>query len=235
MQHLPLWTDKDAARERYNVYGVKSDIWQLGILVYEMMFRCLPFGVDRLTDPALVSDKVLLSEVDFPPEADSGCRHFIRMCLQKDPRDRLTAAELLRHPWIVSMGGACNLIEITTVKPSGPIDYRHLAAANDKKISWRAAVAMIRMLGSGFVKSEPPRTRTADRLDASVASEVSPSLRQSSSRVMQLPSGGSPPPRRSRWTRTHQGRPRRRSPTSGLSPIRATWPVTTRSGAAPAP
>ncbi|WWC66987.1 uncharacterized protein I206_100894 [Kwoniella pini CBS 10737] len=80
------------------------DSWSVGIIVYSMMTKALPFDEDaelpveqrikaRYTQPA---DTELLVKLNI---SDTGT-DFISRMLAKDPRDRMTMEQALRHEWL---------------------------------------------------------------------------------------------------------------------------------------
>ena len=81
--------------------SLAADIWSLGVLAYVLLTGFTPFGGDtdqetlrNITTPNL--------QVDFPQELFEGvsdmAKDFIRVCLNRNPRDRPTVQELLQHP-----------------------------------------------------------------------------------------------------------------------------------------
>jgi hypothetical protein len=74
-----------------------TDVYGLGVLLYEMLFGVQPFKGDTLGD---VFSKVIREEVKFPGESrlPAEALSFIRRCLDKDPQKRPpTATEALRE------------------------------------------------------------------------------------------------------------------------------------------
>src|SRR6185295_17981243 len=70
----------------------RSDMWAFGCLLYEMLTGQRAFGGSSAPD---VLAAVLRDEVDvsaLPPDTPAGVRRLLRLCLQKDPRDRLQDA-----------------------------------------------------------------------------------------------------------------------------------------------
>ncbi|KAG6428788.1 hypothetical protein SASPL_106825 [Salvia splendens] len=82
--------------------GYAGDIWSLGVSVLEFYLGKFPFAVGRQGDWASLMCAICLSQ---PPEAPLSAsrefRDFISCCLQRDPAKRLSAAQLLKHPFIV--------------------------------------------------------------------------------------------------------------------------------------
>ena len=98
--------------ERFAEIGPPSDIWGLGVTLYEALTRERPFpassrkstGPEASTErfPQLVADPFPLAH-DFPkPLGDA-----ILSCLERRPEDRPTALELAQsvEPWVASLPG----------------------------------------------------------------------------------------------------------------------------------
>ncbi|VVB00590.1 unnamed protein product [Arabis nemorensis] len=89
-----------------NKYGTKSDIWSLGLVVLECAtgkFPYAPLGQDEtwtsvfdLMEAIVDQPPPALPSGDFSPELSS----FISSCLQKDPKRRSSAKELMEHPFL---------------------------------------------------------------------------------------------------------------------------------------
>eukprot|EP00271_Cylindrocystis_brebissonii_P009165 TRINITY_DN23840_c0_g1_i1.p1 TRINITY_DN23840_c0_g1~~TRINITY_DN23840_c0_g1_i1.p1 ORF type:complete len:473 (+),score=54.52 TRINITY_DN23840_c0_g1_i1:280-1698(+) len=87
---------------RRRPYGLQSDMWSLGVLLYQMLSGTLPFTGDESNR---IEGQIIRGIVNFDsvrwrsvsPEAIG----IIRVLLQVNPRKRPTAEELLRHPWLV--------------------------------------------------------------------------------------------------------------------------------------
>ncbi|XP_071742348.1 mitogen-activated protein kinase kinase 6 [Rutidosis leptorrhynchoides] len=87
-------------------YDYKSDIWSLGLVILECAIGRFPFiqSEDQQSWPtfyelldAIVSKPPPTAPSDqFSPEFCS----FVSACIQKDPKDRSTALDLLSHPFI---------------------------------------------------------------------------------------------------------------------------------------
>jgi serine/threonine protein kinase len=85
-------------------YDVKCDVWSLGIMLYQILFKQLPYNISKFGKGILALKKAIeLTEPNFnnlPVKASSECIAFIKKCLEKDPAKRATAKELARHPWL---------------------------------------------------------------------------------------------------------------------------------------
>lgn len=83
--------------------GSAGDIWSLGVSILEFYLGRFPFAVSRQGDWASLMCAICMSNPpEAPPTASRDFRDFINCCLQREPIKRWTAAQLLRHPFIVN-------------------------------------------------------------------------------------------------------------------------------------
>lgn len=66
-------------------HGVEADWWQLGIMMYEMLFACTPF---RDSDPYQLYENILSQKPEFPNCSES-VKAVIAGLLEKEPGKRL--------------------------------------------------------------------------------------------------------------------------------------------------
>ena len=79
-------------------YDSKSDIWALGVLIYEMMTFKMPFNGISL---ASLSLKILKGFYQAPPTSYSkGLIDLVKRCLNLDPKKRPSAENILKLPFI---------------------------------------------------------------------------------------------------------------------------------------
>jgi mitogen-activated protein kinase kinase 1 len=81
-------------------YGYPSDVWSIGLVVYECALGKFPIGG---TDDLLYWNVVDAVSHDIDVELAGGSRElvdFIRRCLRYDPEARDTVEQLCQHPWL---------------------------------------------------------------------------------------------------------------------------------------
>uniref|UniRef100_A0A0D9W770 Protein kinase domain-containing protein n=1 Tax=Leersia perrieri TaxID=77586 RepID=A0A0D9W770_9ORYZ len=88
-------------------YGEKADVWSAGVVMYVLLTGgTLPFGGETASD---VFAAVLRGSLRFPPRLFSGvspaAKDLMRRMMSRDVYRRLSAEQVLRHPWIMSGGG----------------------------------------------------------------------------------------------------------------------------------
>ena len=101
-----------------------SDVWAVGVTLYEMAARHLPF--EAPTGPAL-SDAILNDWPEaLPSEVPQGYASVIHRCLQKDPAHRFTSGADLQQALVrlarptASSAGAADRAPASRVVPRGP-------------------------------------------------------------------------------------------------------------------
>ncbi|XP_008123018.2 ribosomal protein S6 kinase alpha-2 isoform X1 [Anolis carolinensis] len=87
-------------------YDAACDIWSLGILLYTMLAGFTPFanGPDDMPEEILArigSGKYALTGGNWDSISDAA-KDIVSKMLHVDPHQRLTATQVLRHPWIIN-------------------------------------------------------------------------------------------------------------------------------------
>ncbi|PIA60139.1 hypothetical protein AQUCO_00400793v1 [Aquilegia coerulea] len=88
-------------------YGPEVDIWSIGVMLYILLCGVPPFWAESETG---IFNAILRGHVDFTsdpwPSISPGAKDLVRKMLNSDPKQRLTAFQVLDHPWIKEDGEA---------------------------------------------------------------------------------------------------------------------------------
>ncbi|GER34915.1 calcium-dependent protein kinase family protein [Striga asiatica] len=86
-------------------YGEKVDVWSAGVILYIMLAGVPPFYGDG---PAETFEAVLRGNLRFPTKifrsVSAEAKDLLRKMICRDVSRRLSAEQVLRHPWIVNGG-----------------------------------------------------------------------------------------------------------------------------------
>jgi serine/threonine protein kinase len=85
--------------------GFAIDLWAAGVILYIMLTGFPPYDQASRTDQRfdLIANGRLMDQLknwDIPLSAEAG--DLLQSMLLLDPRDRLTLAEVMAHPWIAN-------------------------------------------------------------------------------------------------------------------------------------
>jgi fused-like protein len=78
-------------------YSSKSDLWSLGIIIYQMVYHYHPYK-----EPKSISDlikKIEIQEIEYPDNISSQCISLLKELLNLSPNHRLSWKELKDHEW----------------------------------------------------------------------------------------------------------------------------------------
>lgn len=78
-------------------YTSKSDIWSIGCIFYQCLFRRTPWVANSI--PELINN-IHKYPLEFPSHISLNARDFLSKCLQVKEEDRIDWNSLYRHPLV---------------------------------------------------------------------------------------------------------------------------------------
>ncbi|KAL6530452.1 Calcium-dependent protein kinase 14 [Orobanche minor] len=98
-------------------YGPEVDVWSAGVILYILLCGVPPFWAE--TEQG-VAQSIIRSVVDFRrdpwPKVSDKAKDLVKKMLNPDPKQRLTAQEVLDHPWLQNAKSAPNVSLGETVR-----------------------------------------------------------------------------------------------------------------------
>ncbi|XWS66550.1 hypothetical protein CRYUN_Cryun05aG0209300 [Craigia yunnanensis] len=94
-------------------YGPEADVWSAGVIIYILLSGVPPFWGETEQE---IFGEVLRGDLDFTsdpwPSISESAKDLVTKMLDRDTKKRITAYEVLRHPWV----------QVDGVAPDKPLD-----------------------------------------------------------------------------------------------------------------
>lgn len=114
----PMFMAPEVARGENQ--GFASDIWAVGCTVIEMASGGAPWP--DATDPVTVLYRIAYSSElpEFPGFLSNQAKDFLSNCLRRDPKERLIASQLLKHPFLGEFNSGTKQIQESNSSSNSP-------------------------------------------------------------------------------------------------------------------
>ena len=89
----------DSKQPRFKV-GVKSDVWSLGCILYNLVYGVTPFHSIKSLMQKIYAITNPNFEIPFKSVSDPLLLDVLKSCLKRDPKERASVEELLKHPYL---------------------------------------------------------------------------------------------------------------------------------------
>ncbi|ORC90682.1 putative protein kinase, putative,polo-like protein kinase [Trypanosoma theileri] len=108
-------------------YGLEADIWSLGVILYALAFGTPPF---ETKDINTTYNKIRRADYSFPPgtTVSESCKELIQWMLQREPQQRPTPNQVLRHSFFHSQQ-PLHIVPKTLV----PLDAPRVTSPNERR------------------------------------------------------------------------------------------------------
>ncbi|XP_040873255.1 calcium-dependent protein kinase 1 isoform X1 [Glycine max] len=101
-------------------YGPEADIWSAGVILFILLSGVPPFWSSK---PPLheqgIFDAILRGHIDFTsdpwPSISSSAKDLVKKMLRADPKQRLSAVEVLDHPWMREDGASDKPLDVAVL------------------------------------------------------------------------------------------------------------------------
>eukprot|EP01066_Platyproteum_vivax_P012821 Platyproteum_vivax@DN5828_c0_g1_i1.p1 len=161
-------------------YGMKADIWALGVLTFLMLFGKYPFDGPNTN---VIVREIMTKQIDFSSNSKISSKgvEFMKRLLTRNPNRRLSAAEALEHSWVAQKDEEEEaIIPMETVRTA----HRKVTITRQKvdKMADDRRTLLLEKLENQFLQG----TRTSIRL--AQVSEERPEFYRHNKRISTTPS-----------------------------------------------
>jgi len=109
-------------------HGLPADLWSVGCMLYTLLVGRPPFDTDAVQSTL---NKVVHSDYTMPTHLSYEARDLIDNLLRKNPHERISLEQVLRHPFMLKTGGSA-ISPYTT--PGASDAYSQSIASSDSGI-----------------------------------------------------------------------------------------------------
>ncbi|XP_047983025.1 calcium-dependent protein kinase 20-like [Salvia hispanica] len=126
-------------------YSQECDVWSAGVIIYILLCGVPPFWDESEQG---IFEQVLKGELDFVsepwPSISESAKDLVRKMLVQDPKKRLTAHQVLCHPWV----------QVDGVAPDKPLDSAVLSRLKQFSAMNKIKKIAIRVIAESLSEEE---------------------------------------------------------------------------------
>ncbi|KAG1330513.1 mitogen-activated protein kinase kinase kinase 18 [Cocos nucifera] len=132
LRGTPMFMAPEVARGEEQ--GIPADIWALGCTVVEMATGHAPWP--QVSDPIAALHRIAFSSdvPELPSWISDEGKDFLDNCLRRDPKERWTAEQLLKHPFVASSANCLSNSDSTRtwISPKSTLDQAFWESFSDE-------------------------------------------------------------------------------------------------------
>jgi serine/threonine protein kinase len=80
-------------------HGTNLDIWNLGVLLYELLAGEAPF---KAANQQAMFEKIMKVKIEYPKNFPPLAKDLVQRLLKANPDERISLADIMRHPWMTT-------------------------------------------------------------------------------------------------------------------------------------
>jgi serine/threonine protein kinase len=83
-------------------FGTQADMWAVGVCLFVCLYGLHPFDPQGQLEEREIAQRIRNGQWEFPKDENisESAKQLVRALLENDPRKRLTAHEMMQHPWV---------------------------------------------------------------------------------------------------------------------------------------
>jgi len=120
----PAYSPPEAFEKCKGPLQPSFDMWSLGCIIYIMLTGRHPFDIDGVSTDAEMEEKIKKGDIPlrnspFTAHLSDSAINLIEKLLDRDPRRRMTAMQMLDHPWVKGRTARTNKMKDSDKKLQG--------------------------------------------------------------------------------------------------------------------
>ena len=79
-----------------NIFDATSDVWSIGVIIYQMLYGEVPFGGENINE---VTSNIKNEKIALTSNISSNLKELLELIFEKDCKKRINAKKCLEHNW----------------------------------------------------------------------------------------------------------------------------------------